>query len=223
MSTADPIFRTMSSQLTSRIRERILAGEYAPGAQLLQDTIAAEFGVSKIPVREALVHLRSEGLVDIFAHRGFQVRGTSVQELQEVFRLRLAIEPAAVAIGAREASDEDRKTAQAALAAYDRALAAKDLKDCGDLNSGFHLALIVPRLQPVTHETLYRLHTLSQRYVRMHLTPPGRTHRAAKEHHALYHTWAEGKSKEVQLLTRQHIEKIRDDLAKALQQGKPTR
>ena len=51
--------------------------------------------MSKIPVREALVQLRSEGLVDIFAHRGFQVRGISVSEFEEVFGLRIQIEPAA--------------------------------------------------------------------------------------------------------------------------------
>src|SRR5688572_8969462 len=59
----EPLTRTMSSQLTLRLRERILAGTYAPGAALLQDSIAAEFGVSKIPVREALVQLQGEGLV----------------------------------------------------------------------------------------------------------------------------------------------------------------
>lgn len=215
----EPIVRTMSSQLTTRIRERILNGEYAPGSQLLQDSIAAEFGVSKIPVREALVHLRSEGLVDIFAHRGFQVRGVSVDELQEVFRLRLDIEPEAVAEGARRASDEDRAAAAAALGALDRTLAAMDLRSSGDLNTAFHLSLIVPRLQPVTNDVLYRLHTLSQRYVRMHLTPSGRMKRAAREHGALHRAWAEGKAKEAQRLTRGHIEEIRDDLTKALSAG----
>ena len=61
----------MSGQITARLRERILTGAYAPGAPLLQDSIAAEFGVSKIPVREALVQLSAEGLVSVFAHRGF--------------------------------------------------------------------------------------------------------------------------------------------------------
>src|ERR1700678_2975447 len=116
------LFRTMSGQITSRIRERILAGIYAPGSQLLQDGIAAEFGVSKIPVREALVQLRSEGLVDIFAHRGFQVRPMSSAEVNEVFSLRLAIEPDAVASGARLASAADRVTAKASLDALNAVL-----------------------------------------------------------------------------------------------------
>ena len=58
----EPLLRTMSGQIVTRIRDKILSGDYAPGSALLQDSIAAEFGVSKIPVREALVRLRAEGL-----------------------------------------------------------------------------------------------------------------------------------------------------------------
>lgn len=212
----EPLLRTMSSQLTARIRERILAGEYAPGSQLLQDSIAAEFAVSKIPVREALVHLRSEGLVDVYAHRGFQVRRVSVEEMREVFRLRLAIEPAAVGAGALAATTADKAACRAALAALDETLATAVVRNSGDLNSAFHLSLIVPRVQPVTSEVLHRLHTLAERYVRMHLLPPGRMKRASKEHGALFNAWAAGKAKEAERLVRSHIEEIGADLARAL-------
>jgi DNA-binding GntR family transcriptional regulator len=212
----EPLARTMTGQITARIREKIIAGVYAPGSALLQDSIAAEFGVSKIPVREALVQLRSEGLVDIFAHRGFQVRPVSVGEMQEVFRLRLAIEPAAVAEGARRASPEDRAAAAVALNALNQGLAASDLKNSADLNSAFHLALVVPRIQAVTSETLSRLHTLSQRYVRMHLQPAGRVKRAIKEHTALYEAWAAKSTKEARRLCQAHIEETSSELSEAL-------
>jgi len=206
----------MSGQLATRIRERILTGEYAPGAQLLQDSLAAEFGVSKIPVREALVQLRSEGLEDVFAHRGFQVRAVSMGEMQEVFSLRLSTEPEAVAKGARVASSEDHASANAALSALSKALAAEEFGHSGDLNSAFHLALIVPRLQPVANETLQRLHTLSERYVRLHLQSAERVPRANKEHVTLYEAWSTGNARAAQRLTRIHIEETRDDLAAAL-------
>jgi DNA-binding GntR family transcriptional regulator len=214
VSRSEPLVRTMSGHLSARIRERILAGAYAPGAQLLQDNIAAEFGVSKIPVREALVQLRSEGLVDIFAHRGFQVRAISVSEFEEVFGLRLQIEPAAVALGARKASQADRDAARAALGKLNGALGAQQLNQAGDLNREFHLALIVPALQPVTAETLGRLHTLSQRYIQMHLSPRGRIKGAAREHQTLLTAWLSGKHREAAALTREHIESTREDLAK---------
>ena len=213
MTTNEPLLRTMSGQITVRIRKRILSGDYAPGSQLLQDSIAAEFGVSKIPVREALIQLRAEGLVDIFAHRGFQVRSLAIRELDEVFRLRLAIEPDAVAAGAKAAVAADRAVAAEALTLLNQALASHRMKDAGDLNSSFHLSLVVPRLQPATCEVLARLHTLSERYVRMHLRARGRTERATSEHTAQFSAWTQKRGKQAAKLIRAHIEKTRDELA----------
>src|SRR5271163_4857099 len=142
----------MTSQLIVRFRDRILAGTYAPGAALRQDILASEFGTSKIPVREALVQLQSEGLVDIFPNRGFQVRPLAAAEFDEVFKLRLQIEPAAVALGAKLAAAADRDAAGRALGHLNDALAAEEFSASGQLNRTFHLLLIVPRLQPVAAE-----------------------------------------------------------------------
>ena len=211
-----PIIKTISSQIAARVREKILSGAYEPGQALLQDSIAAEFGVSKIPVREALVHLRSEGLVDIFAHRGFQVRRLSATEAEEVFRLRIQLEPGAVMLGARSAEPDERAAADQALNALNAALSEHRLASIGDLNSAFHLSLIVPRAQPVAFEILGRLHTLSQRYVQMHLLPTGRIRRAIREHVALHRAWSAGKAREAGVLARVHIEETRDELSRSL-------
>lgn len=212
----EPLLRTMGGQITARIRERILSGAYAPGSALLQDGLAAEFGVSKIPVREALVQLRAEGLVDIYAHRGFTVRPISPDEAEEVFRLRMLVEPAAIAEGAKRAEDEDREAAKAALANLNDGLAGRRLDLSGDLNAAFHLSLVVPRLQPVAAEMLTRLHTLARRYIALHLSPAGRVKRAAKEHNALLAAWSAGKAREVERLARAHIEETRNDLTAAI-------
>ena len=214
---SENLIRTMSGQITARIREKILTGAYPPGSALLQDVIAAEFGVSKIPVREALVQLRAEGLVDVFAHRGFQVRPLSSDEVDEVFRLRLRIEPAAVAEGARRAQPEDHAATRLAFENLNDVLVAGELHESGDRNRAFHIALIVPRLQPIAAEILTRLHALSQRYVRMHLLPSGRVKRAIQEHTELYRAWVSGNAEETIRLTHAHIETARDDLAQLLQ------
>lgn len=214
---AEPLIRSISGQITAHIREKIVNGVYPPGAPLLQDAIAAELGVSKIPVREALVQLRAEGLVDVFAHRGFQVRPLSAAEVDEVFRLRLQIEPQAVAEGSLRAEACDRDAAQLALDQLNETLGNGELHDSGDLNHTFHLALIVPRLQPITAEMLNRLHTLSQRYIRMHLLPRGRVTRANLEHTALHEAWVAGETAEVRRLTQAHIADTREDLAELLE------
>jgi DNA-binding GntR family transcriptional regulator len=205
----------MTSQLIVRLRDRILAGAYAPGSALRQDTLALEFGTSKIPVREALVQLQSEGLVKIFPNRGFQVRPLVSSELEEVFRLRLQMEPAAAAAGAKLAGTSDHLAARHALERLNEALASEEFSSSGQLNRAFHLQLIVPRLQPIAAEILGRLHTLAQRYVQAHLRPEGRVKRASKEHAALLKVWCAGNFKQVRDLMHRHIESTREDLARA--------
>jgi len=211
----EPLIQSMTSQLIVRLRNRILAGTYAPGSALRQDILAAEFGTSKIPVREALVQLQAEGLVEIFPNRGFQVRPLALAELEEVFRLRLQIEPGAVARGAKLATAADRAAARQALDQLNSALAAEEFSSSGALNRAFHLKLIVPRLQPVAAEILGRLHTLAQRYVQAHLRPEGRVKRATREHAALLRDWSAGDSKRARTLMHAHIESTRDDLARS--------
>ena len=207
-----PLVQSMTSQLIVHFRDRILAGTYAPGAALRQDMLASEFGTSKIPVREALVQLQSEGLVDIFPNRGFQVRPLSSAELQEVFSLRLQVEPAAVARAAKLATPADHAAARQALDQLNEATAAEDFSATGRLNRAFHVQLIVPRLQPVAAEILSRLHTLAQRYVQAHLRPEGRVKRAAREHARLLKAWRLGNAPEVRELIHAHIKLTREDL-----------
>ena len=208
----EPIVQSMTSQLIVRFRERILAGTYAPGSALRQDTLASEFGTSKIPVREALVQLQSEGLVDIFPNRGFQVRPLAAGELDEIFSLRLRIEPSAVARGAKLATPADQAAAHQALDQLNAALAAEEFSSSGQLNRKFHLLLIVPRLQPVAADMLGRLHTLAQRYVQAHLGPKGRVKRAMREHAALLKFWSLRDTRQARGLIHSHIASTRDDL-----------
>jgi DNA-binding GntR family transcriptional regulator len=213
---AAPLVRTMSAQLTALVRARIVSGAYPPGAALPQDALAAEFGVSKIPVREALLQLCAEGLVDGFAHRGFQVRPLSAAEAQEIFTLRLAIEPQAMVRGAQLAEAPDRERAEDTGRQLHEALAEGELAQAGDLNRAFHLALIVPARQVLTAEVLQRLLTLAQRYVRLHLQPSGRLRRARREHAALLAAWRGGQAQRLLRLARTHIESTYEDLARAL-------
>lgn len=214
-SAAGTLERTISAQLITRIRQRILSGAYAAGAPLVQDTLAAEFGVSKIPVREALVQLSAEGLIDGHAHRGFQVRPTSVAELDELFRLRVRIEPEAVAIGATLASVNERRAVQDLLAQLNQATDAQD-PVVPELNRAFHLALVTPAQQPITAEVLGRLLVRSQRYVYQHLVPQGRARRARAEHNQLCRSWLRRDLDALRAAVQQHIEQTHDDLRRSL-------
>jgi DNA-binding GntR family transcriptional regulator len=83
-----------SGQTATRIlRDKILAGDLDPGTKLNQHHLAAELGMSRIPVRDALRSLASEGLVEVRAHTTAVVSSLSTRDLQELYELRIAIEP----------------------------------------------------------------------------------------------------------------------------------
>ena len=91
------IVRTLSEQIFAIVRERIISGALPRDHPIRQDALATELGVSKIPLREALARLEQEGLLTSQANRGFFVRPMSATEAEEIYELRLALEPEAAA------------------------------------------------------------------------------------------------------------------------------
>lgn len=78
----------MNSDVFAELKRRILLAEYRPGQSLQEQELASEFGVSRTPIREALIRLQAEGLVVMVHGRGVHVSETSVRELKEAFELR---------------------------------------------------------------------------------------------------------------------------------------
>lgn len=202
---------SLSDQIVAILQERIIAGEFAGDDPLRQDELAAEFGVSKIPMREAFTKLEQTGLVTSQANRGFFVSPLSPEEASDVFDLRLRIEPEATARAAVLADAADQARARQALALLDTA-AASHGTNTGLLNRNFHLALIRPAPSPVSLQILERLHVIAERYVVRHLTPHGRSERASLEHQAILEAWTAGDAGRVADLVHRHIAAIRDDL-----------
>ena len=85
--------KTVAEAVAEKLRMRILSGALQEGAQLRQEVLAAELGVSRIPLREALRLLEGEGLVTIVPHRGAVVSVRSPDEIGELFDLRVLLEP----------------------------------------------------------------------------------------------------------------------------------
>lgn len=207
----NPAVRNLSDQLVEVVRNRILSGEVSGTQPIRQDALAAELGVSKIPLREALARLEQDGLVHSQANRGFFVRPLSEAEAEDVYALRLKIEPDAIALAAERATEDDHRHAIETLATLDRVTNQRG-EGVGAFNRAFHLALIRPGKQYVTVSLLERLHVLSERYVRKHLEQLGRDERANEEHKELLETWLARDTGKLKALTRDHIQKTLDDL-----------
>lgn len=126
-----------SEGLVDALREAILTGRYAPGTRLVQDDLAEAFGMSRIPLREALRRLEGEGLVVISPNRGAIVRPLAPKDVVDLYDLRLALE----ALALRRASEryaDLRASTKTRHAQARQAIAARNLTALFRLDRDFH-------------------------------------------------------------------------------------
>jgi DNA-binding GntR family transcriptional regulator len=167
------------------LRERILRGVYPESEPLRQDALADELGVSRIPVREALRQLESEGLVTFSPHRGAVVSSLSLEEINELFELRADIEGDLLRRAIPKMTKDQLDRATAVLDEFQDALHAGEAARWGPLNWHFHSALYEPANRKVTMGVLQKLHQHSDRYFRMQVLLAHGGARANDEHRAI--------------------------------------
>ena len=197
--------KTVAMLALEQVRERILRGDYREGAPLRQDALAAELGVSRIPVREALRQLEAEGLVTFSPHVGAVVSTLSLNEIRELFELRALLESEVLRRAVAHMHQEDLERAAAVLGEYRTAFRRGDVAAWGKLNWEFHAALLRPAGQPLTMGILQTLHNQSDRYTRLQLTLTHGEDRAREEHSAILEAVQECETQHACALLTSHI------------------
>ncbi|MCC2615004.1 GntR family transcriptional regulator [Aestuariibacter halophilus] len=205
--------KTRTQLVVEAIRERILKGEIAPGEPLRQAALAEALEVSRIPVREALVQLEAEGLVQFEAHKGATVSELSLEQIDEAFELRALLEAELLRRSIGHLNADDFARAEALMADMDAALSKGDMITAtGELNIAFHNVLYARAERPQTQELVDALNKNCQRFVRLHISLAGGLDIASNEHKELLTLCKAGeKTKAVNFLKR-HILGARDDI-----------
>ena len=134
---------SISDTVTMELREAILAGDFEPGARLVERHLAEQLGVSHIPVREALARLSEEGLVDREPRRGARVAELGAKELEEVSSLRSVLERFVVERVQARWQPEYEQQLRAIVDGMARAAAQLDVDELFTLDRRFHEALWV--------------------------------------------------------------------------------
>lgn len=128
-------------QVAERLRARIFAHELAPGAWVDEQAIAAELGISRTPLREALKVLAAEGLVQLKPRRGCYVAALSEQDLDEIFPVMALLEGRCAQEATAKATEADLERLTAIHAALERHAASGDADRFFEANQQFHDAL----------------------------------------------------------------------------------
>ncbi|WP_044559836.1 GntR family transcriptional regulator [Azospirillum sp. B4] len=201
--------KSLSAQVVDALRQMILSGEYALGAQLRQDEIAQKLGVSRIPVREALQQLEAEGLVATIPYKGSVVAQLSPAQVREYYEVRLLLEIDLLSRAIPQLTAKQIKKAEAVL---------KDLHTAepgrwGALNWQLHEALYEPAQRPVMLDMVKRIHDSLDRYVRLHLSMTPAIHdRSMDEHEQLVALCRDGKGAEAVEVLRAHLTHALEEL-----------
>ncbi|MGW1679503.1 GntR family transcriptional regulator [Saccharopolyspora sp. NPDC002376] len=192
----------LREQVRQELQARIADGRLLPGDRIFEQDLAVELGISRVPVREAIRMLQSEGFVDVPpGRRGVFVRGLDRQQAKELFEVREALEVYAARLAADRAEPGDVEVL-AELAQRSRAaLESGDIDQMSNANEAFHEKLVDLSGNDLLASMLEPLHGRLAWLFRMNLEPD----RVCREHEAIQAAISAGDADRAAEVAKQHV------------------
>mgnify|MGYP001546253882 CR=1 FL=1 len=211
---------TLPEQIAAKLSQRIIAEDYQPGQRVLEQQIAAEFQVSRGPVREALRILEKDGLVIILPRRGAQVTRLTVTEVRDIFDIRASLLSLATRL---VATRHEPKIVAAIQAGAERLLelAEREAGVASYLAVSYRLSLLIAggcgnrRLSGM----LFSLARQTQRYTKLGLSTPERRRQSARNWRLLADAVRRGNSQAAEAMSRRLVMDSRDLAIHLLEQA----
>jgi DNA-binding GntR family transcriptional regulator len=206
ITTTNQRYQTKQEWVYSTLKDAILTCAISPGTRLTLDEVAEQLQVSRVPVREALLQLQSEGLVDMSPHAGATVSPISLDSIHELFMILEELEVLSGRVVATKAAPGDLGTLQDILTALGQSTTAGDTERWAELNTEFHKEIShlsgMPFLQQITEKTLERWDRLRRCFLTevLHKRFP----QAQEEHHRIFAALKEGDAETVEKSLRIH-------------------
>jgi DNA-binding GntR family transcriptional regulator len=192
--------RTAGQTAAQQIKERILSGALAPGTILNQMDLASALGMSRIPIRDALRTLAAEGLVEMEAHTPARVAPLSLDDLEELYELRLLIEPRLCRESLPELTSSDLQEMESIL---ERMESCTDPDDWLGLNDAFHAVLFRRSKRARMIEIIRLTRQQTARYTRIYQgIDASMVH---EEHRHIYEAARAGQGRRLESLIAAHL------------------
>lgn len=196
--------QTAQDTVLSHLREDIVTGVLAPGDQLVQESLAERYGVSRVPLREALKTLESEGQLVYYPHRGYFVVELSTDDLREVYHLRALLEDAALRAAVPTLDEQDLADIADLAAEIDQAAADGDVRAMTDANRRFHFAMYDAAGMPRLSRLLRQLWEATDAYRALYYQGQDNRRRVTDEHAQMVDALRAGDTDRVVALHDEH-------------------
>ena len=202
-----------AENLLSQLEEEILLGKLPPGTRLDEKQLADRFHVSRTPVREALWHLASSGLVEMRRHHGAIVKQLTLVELIEMFQVMAELEGLCARLSARRMTLTERKQLHQIQKLAGKRIADQDFEGFFESNNVFHEAIFVGSKNHFLQQESRALRNRVNPYRRYITYQPGRMGKSQVEHAAIIEAIDAGDADEAQRRMRDHVNMLGEVVA----------
>ncbi len=174
--------QTLSEATADSLRERILSGELPGGTPLLQEALSQEYGISRVPLREALRQLDAEGLIKIDNHKGARVVSLDINDVQELLKMRALLERDLIIDAGPLLTSKHLEKCELYLNKLAEAAENEDIESWNDNNALFHMSFYDVPVRPRTVHLIQQLFSQTERYTHMQDFMTSAQHLEQKEH-----------------------------------------
>lgn len=210
--------RTLEEQVYDAVRESIISGELRPGDFLVEAQLSADMGISKTPVREALIRLARDGLVDQELHRRSRVAQPNAEDVRQACELRRWVEGRIAAEAAASADADLVARLEASIAESGRALKRRDARRWAAAIEDFTDVLVEHSGNRYVAELLERMRNVLSLIANISQAAPGRRDRSIEEHRAILEAIRKGDAAAAEAATCAHLDSIESDSLDVLSQ-----
>ena len=203
------------------LRRAIRELKLAPGQMVLEQDVASALGMSRTPVREAMVRLQAEGLGELIPRHGFAVATVSPRDQREIREIMVGVEGMAVALAARRASPDGLVALEEAVSAQEAALDADDLQAWAEADEQFHHLVAELSGNARLHQLIqsYDNHLHRARLLTIRLRP--KPVRSTADHRAVLDAIRRGDAEQARVLHQAHRERGSAEILRVLEAMTP--
>ena len=198
--------RPVHELIADSLRLTIMAGHHLPGERLNQEELASFYGVSRMPVREALLKLQGEELVVSSPHRGFAVAELSVEEVEDIFSIRIMLEGLATRLAIPNMTEQRLARIAANLERQKRF--GDNIDARLELNREFHGTIYEAARRPRLVALVTNLRNIVEAYSRIYTSAEGRAEATLIEHERIFEACLKGKADLGESLAQEHLQNI---------------
>lgn len=198
------------------LRERIIDGGFAPGRRLALEELARETGLSHMPVRQALLRLEREGLVEGEAHKGMRVARLRLEDAGELFEIRAELEGLAAARAAESGETGIVSVLESLNETFGAAFRSGDYRAMGEANWALHRRILAVAGSGQLARMLEDVWARSFRFRLGYRLIPGRAEATLAEHARMIAAIGQGDAEAARAAARNHVLRAWDDLARML-------